>query len=454
MAKLNLTKKKKWIIFGGGTLLIIMIFASLGKDNTDAISVDTEKVTLQTVIQKVNASGRIQPEIEVKISATSSAWIDSITVKEGDRVKKGQHLISLDRKQLLSNYNSATSSVRSAQARIKQELASKKRVESMYSQSLASDQELEAVEASYEIANSQLSQAQANLESRKDDLDKARIAAPQDGVVTKIYKEVGEMAVGGMFQADNLMIIADLSKMEVIIDVNENDVVAVEVGDTTEIEIDAFLDTLFYGVVSEIAHVSEVTSMGSQQQVTNFEVKVRMLDVPDGIRPGMSATADIITDRKENVLAIPIQSLTVRQKESEKFLNNGKKSGRPKYDEMSNNGGDNPKKKEMEELVFVLADSEGIVIREENSDEEVIEKELKKAKKGNNYVHIRPVKVGISSDTHYELISGLAEGEEIVIGSYKAISKDLAHNKIVKTGKDDKKEKGFKIQIGGSSNDE
>ena len=171
MAKLNLTKKKKWIIFGGGALLIIMIFASLSKDNSDAISVDTEKVTLQTVIQKVNASGRIQPEIEVKISATSSAWIDSITVKEGDRVKKGQHLISLDRKQLLSNYNSATSSVRSAQARIKQELASKKRVESMYSQSLASDQELEAVEASYEIANSQLSQAQANLESRKDDLD-------------------------------------------------------------------------------------------------------------------------------------------------------------------------------------------------------------------------------------------------------------------------------------------
>ena len=454
MAKLNLTKKKKWIIFGGGALLIIMIFASLSKDNSDAISVDTEKVTLQTVIQKVNASGRIQPEIEVKISATSSAWIDSITVKEGDRVKKGQHLISLDRKQLLSNYNSATSSVRSAQARIKQELASKKRVESMYSQSLASDQELEAVEASYEIANSQLSQAQANLESRKDDLDKARIAAPQDGVVTKIYKEVGEMAVGGMFQADNLMIIADLSKMEVIIDVNENDVVAVEVGDTTEIEIDAFLDTLFYGVVSEIAHVSEVTSMGSQQQVTNFEVKVRMLNVPDGIRPGMSATADIITDRKENVLAIPIQSLTVRQKGSEKLLNNGKKSGRPKYDEMYNSGGYNTKKKEMEELVFVLADSEGIVIREENSDEEAIEKEFKKAKKGNKYVHIRPVKVGISSDTHYELISGLAEGEEIVIGSYKAISKDLAHNKIVKTGKDDEKGKGFKIQIGGSSNDE
>ncbi len=445
MAKEKLSKKKKWLIFGGGgLLLVIMIVASLGKDNTNAINVETEKVTLRTVIQKVNASGRIQPEIEVKISATSSAWIDLITVKEGDRVKKGQHLISLDRKQLLANYNSASSSVRSAKARIKQELASKKRVESMYEQNLASDQELEAVQASYEIANSQLSQAQANLESRKDDLDKARISAPQDGIVTKIYKEVGEMAVGGMFQADNLMIIADLSKMEVIIDVNENDVVSVAVGDTTEIEIDAFLDTLFYGVVSEIAHISEITGMGSQQQVTNFQVKVRMLNVPDGIRPGMSATADIITDKKENVLAIPIQSLTVRQKGSERFGSAGKKSGRPNNTNTgSNSNGNSSKKREVEELVFVIADSEGKVQRDEPLDEgEDIDKEFKKAKKGTKYVHVRPVKVGISSDTHYELLSGLDEGESIVTGSYKAISKDLSHNKIVTMGKDsDKKGK-------------
>ncbi|MDD9931205.1 MAG: efflux RND transporter periplasmic adaptor subunit [Candidatus Marinimicrobia bacterium] len=442
MAKQKLSKKKKWLIFGGGgMLLVIMVVASLRKDNTNAIKVETEKVSLTTVIQKVNASGRIQPESEVKISATSSAWIDSITVKEGDWVKKGQHLISLDRKQLLANYNSSSSSVRSAEARIKQELASKKRVESMYEQNLASDQELEAVEASYEIANSQLAQARANLESRKDDLDKARITAPQDGIVTKIYKEVGEMAVGGMFQADNLMIIADLSKMEVIIDVNENDVVSVAIGDTTEIEIDAFLDTLFYGVVSEIAHVSEITGMGSQQQVTNFQVKVRMLDVPDGIRPGMSATADIITDKKQNVLAIPIQSLTVRQKGSEKFGRGGKKSGSPSTGNAGPNGGAS-NKREVEELVFVIADSEGKVKRDEPlNDEENTDKELKKAKKGTKYVHIRPVKVGISSDTHYELLSGLDEGEEIVTGSYKAISKDLSHNKVVTMGDDKDKKK-------------
>ena len=196
------SNKKKWIII---TVVIVFIAAmialSLGQDNKNAISVETDKVTFETVVQKVNASGTIQPETEVKISSsTSSAWIETITVKEGDYVKKGQHLISLDRKQLLSNYNAASSSVRSAKARIKQEVASKKRTESMYEQNLASDQELEAVQASFEIANSQLEQARANLESRKDELDRARIASPQNGIVTKINKEVGEMALGGMFR--------------------------------------------------------------------------------------------------------------------------------------------------------------------------------------------------------------------------------------------------------------
>ena len=154
--------------------MIAFVLANIFRDDVKAIKVETELVALQTVIQKVNASGTIQPETEVKISAESTAFIDSITVKEGDRVAKGQHLISLDRKRILSNYSSAASSVRSAQARLKQELASKKRVESMYEQNLASDQELEAIQASYEIANSQLAQAKANLESRKDELDKAR----------------------------------------------------------------------------------------------------------------------------------------------------------------------------------------------------------------------------------------------------------------------------------------
>ena len=429
------SNKKKWIIIVIAVLFIIStIILSLGRDNKNTISVETEKVSYKEVVQKVNASGTIQPETEVKISSsTSSAWIDSITVEEGDYVKKGQHLISLDRKQLLSNYNAAASSVRSAKARIKQEVASKKRTESMYDQNLASDQELEAVQASFEIANSQLEQARANLESRKDELDRARISSPQNGIVTRINKEVGEMALGGMFQAEVLMIISDLSRMEVIIDVNENDVVSISKGDTAEIEIDAFLDTLFYGVVNEVALVPQVAGVGTQQQVTNFQVKVRMINVPDGIRPGMSATVDIITDKKERVLAIPIQSLTARKKGAE-LLEMGEKS--------KNNFEPKDKESEMEELVFIITDSEGFVDRGEKTQNNDNKKKFNKAKKGTNYVHVRPVKVGISSETDYEIISGLIEGDEIVIGNYKAISRELKHNALVKVQSNkDKKNK-------------
>ena len=450
MAKKKLTKKKKWLIFGGGgVLLAILIAASLGKKDDDAIKVETEKIVRQTIIHKVNASGKIKPETEVKISATSSAWIDSITVDEGDHVIKGQHLITLDRKQLLANYNSTASSVRSAEARVKQESASKKRLETMYEQNLASDQELEAVQASHQIAKSSLEQAKSSLESRKDDLDKARIVAPQDGIVTAVNKEVGEMAVGGMFQAEVLMIIADLNRMEVIVDVNENDVVSVSLGDTTEIEIDAFQDTIFYGIVSEIAHMAQTSAMGAAEQVTNFEVKIRIIDVPDGIRPGMSATANIITDKKDDVLAIPIQSLTVRPEGSEK-MTFGKGKGSDKKD-----GTKKPKAKKMEELVFIIAEKLGGVLRN-GTLSELDEKSLKKSKrgKGGKVVHIRPVKVGISSETHYEVLSGIDEGEEIVTGSYRAISKDLAHNKAVTTGENDESDKkGFNISIKTSKSD-
>jgi len=245
------------------------------------------------------------------------------------------------------------------------------------------------------------------------------------------------------------MIIADLNRMEVIVDVNENDVVSVSQGDTTEIEIDAFQDTIFYGIVSEIAHMAQSSSVGSAEQVTNFEVKIRMIQVPDGIRPGMSATANIITDKKDDVLAIPIQSLTVRPEGSEKLsFGKGKRSG--KKDDVKK-----PKAKKMEELVFIIAENPGGVLRD-GTLSELDEKSLKKSKrgKGGKVVHIRPVKVGISSETHYEVLSGIDEGEEIVTGSYRAIATDLAHNKAVTTGENDESDKkGFNISIKTSKSD-
>ena len=432
----KLYKKNKKLFISGliGLLIIFIILGNIFRDDSEVINVETEKVGRKTIIQKVNASGKIQPESEVKISATSSAIIDSITVVEGEYVKKNQHLISLDRKQLQANVDQVTSSVRSASARVKQDKANKERVERIYEQGLASDQELEGAQAAYEISRSQLDQARASLLVSQDALDKARLVSPQNGIVTRINKEAGEMAMGGMFSLDVLMIIADLSRMEVIVDVNENDVVSISIGDTSEIEIDAYLDTVFYGVVSEIAHMAETSNFGSQEQVTNFKVKVRMINVPPNIRPGMSATANIITEVRKNALSIPIQSLTVREFGSENKIFGEKDS--KKWDD-NDEEDETPKKKELEELVFIISDKQGGVLRDGKISLVKNMKE-KKYKRGSQFVHIRPVTVGISSETHYELINGLDENDLIVIGNYKAVSKELKHNVQVSTEKDDK----------------
>ena len=432
----ELYKKNKKLFISGfiGLLIILIIVGNIFRDDSEVINVETEKISRQKIIQKVNASGKIQPESEVKISATSSAIIDSITVVEGEYVNKNQHLISLDRKQLQANVDQVTSAVRSASARVKQDKANRERVERIYEQGLASDQELEGAQAAYEISKSQLDQSRASLLVSQDALNKARLVSPQNGIVTKINKEAGEMAMGGMFSLDVLMIIADLSRMEVIVDVNENDVVSISIGDTSEIEIDAYIDTVFYGVVSEIALMAETSNFGSQEQVTNFKVKVRMLDVPPNIRPGMSATANIITEIRKNSLAIPIQSLTVREYGSENKLFGEENSKKwEKNDESDNNS----KKKELEELVFIIADKQGGVQRDGEVSEVKNLKE-KKFKRGSQFAHIRPVKVGISSETHYELLNGLEENDLIVIGNYKAVSKELKHNMQVSTEKDDK----------------
>ncbi len=432
----KLYKKNKKLFISGliGLLIIFIILGNIFRDDSEVINVETEKVGRKTIIQKVNAIGKIQPESEVKISATSSAIIDSITVVEGEYVKKNQHLISLDRKQLQANVDQVTSSVRSASARVKQDKANKERVERIYEQGLASDQELEGAQAAYEISRSQLDQARASLLVSQDALDKARLVSPQNGIVTRINKEAGEMAMGGMFSLDVLMIIADLSRMEVIVDVNENDVVSISIGDTSEIEIDAYLDTVFYGVVSEIAHMAETSNFGSQEQVTNFKVKVRMINVPPNIRPGMSATANIITEVRKNALSIPIQSLTVREfgSENKLFVSGDRKKWSNNEEE-----DDTPKKKELEELVFIISDKQGGVLRDGKISLVKNMKE-KKYKRGSQFVHIRPVTVGISSETHYELINGLDENDLIVIGNYKAVSKELKHNVQVSTEKDDK----------------
>tara|TARA_B100001248_G_scaffold199147_1_gene153495 strand:- start:4065 stop:5306 length:1242 start_codon:yes stop_codon:yes gene_type:complete len=406
----TLKKKKVWI-----SLLIVLTFtiwflaSRSGLD--DVIFIDAEEVDLRTIIQKINASGKIQPEESVQITSTITGWITEITVIEGDTVEPGQHLISIDEKQIRPRYNNALSQVKSSEANLKKVKAQMERTKTLFSQKLISQQEQEQVEASFQIALSQSEQANANLLSAEDELSKTRLTAPKFGIVTSITKEEGEMAVGGMFNPGVLMTIADLSRMEVEVDVNENDVINITIGDTTEIEIDAYPDTTFFGIVSEIAHTAQSMNMGSQQQVTNFKVKVKMITVPDRIRPGMSSTVNIITSTVKNALAIPIQALTSRPENyADQKSSNENKKKRGESDE-------NPsfKKAEPVDVVFVIKD----------------DFEGNKAEDNKKYVLAKEVIIGISGENYYEVKSGLGKGEMIVIGGYRALSKELNHGDLV-----------------------
>ena len=406
-----LKKKKVWIPLLI-SLSIVTWYSVSGSRDEKELRVEVELIQSRDIVQKVNASGKIQPEEAVQITSTITGWITNITVMEGDTVLPGQHLISIDEKQIRPRYNNALSQVKSSEANLRKVQSQMDRTNSLFSQNLISKQELEQIEASYQIAQSQSEQANANLLSAEDELSKTRLTAPKYGIVTSITKEEGEMAVGGMFNPGVLMTVADLSRMEVVVDVNENDVVNIEIGDTSEIEIDAYPDTMFHGVVSEIAHTAQSANMGAQSQVTNFKVKVRMISVPDKIRPGMSSTVNIITETLSGAIAIPIQSLTSRPENYAETINQSKNENkweRKTNEEKSFN------KTESIDVIFVLEDEFG---------DEKAPAEMKFAK-------VKAVNVGISSENHYSVESGVNLGEMIVTGGYRILSKELYHGALV-----------------------
>jgi len=403
----KLKNKKIWIFSLVTTIVVVGVGLTFFNED-DYVSVTAEIVQKRDIIHKINASGIIQPEEEVQITSMVSGWITDITVLEGDTVQPGQHLISIDKKQYQAAYDQAASQVKSSEANLKNIKSQRARTESLFAQKLISKQELEQIEASYESAKSQVEQARAALLSREDELSKTRLVAPKYGIVTSLTKEEGEMALGGMFNPGVLMTIADLSFMEVLVDVNENDVVTINIGDTTEIEIDAFPDSVFYGLVSEIAHTAQNINMGGQQQVTNFKVKVKIFDPPKRIRPGMSSTVNIISETIKNIISIPIQALTSRP-ENYKELNANKKDS--KKWEKNNEDRSYLDMNENLDVVFILTDS--------------FEGEI--ASKGEKYAIVSPVNVGLSSEDYYSVKTGLKENELIVTGRFRVLSKDLQH---------------------------
>ena len=390
-------------------LLIVVLGLSFFSGNGDdaTLEVSVQKVQKKDLSSKVVADGVLTPETEVKLSANNTTYITEIAVKEGDFVKKGDFLMSLDDRQQKAATEASRASLEAAKVQLEQRKAQQERQAKLYAQGLISDQEMESTNSSYASALSAFNGAQSRLIQDEDALAKLRLIAPQDGTITFIDGEVGDLAQGGMFNPSVLLKLSDLSKMEVYVNVNENDIADISLNDSALIQVDAYQNRKFKGLVKEVAYAATTSSGGSSQQVTNFQVKVQMLEVVEGMRPGMSATVDIVTEERIGVIAIPIQALTTPRspKKSENksgFSAEVSVNGDSQWSNRNQYGD----KKSKSTVVFIL--------------------------KNDNTVEERVVEAGIVGDRDYEIISGLDEGETIVTGSFIAISRELFDGAVVK----------------------
>jgi HlyD family secretion protein len=401
----------KKIVIAVVVIVIIgaFIIINLKKGKGGEIPVQVEEVQRGDITQIVSASGKIQPEVEVKISANISAEIINMFVKEGDIVRRGQLLVILDSTKYKVAVDRAKSTKKSREASLQKAESEFKRTTDLYKQNLTSQAELENAEANLKLAESQLDQAKADVSQAIDDLSKTRLYSPLAGTVTLVNKEVGEIALGSMFQSDVIMVVSDLSQMEAVSEVDENDVVLVSIGDSVDIEVDAIPDTVFLGIVSEIAHTATTRGRGTQEEVTNFEVKIAILDKEVNLRPGMSSTVDIKTETRRAVLSVPIQAVTVR---TERELNASEEKDDSKKSETKSKEADDEQdassvasKDELIEVVFTVKDGIATSV---------------------------PVKTGISSEKDIEVLGGLEVKQKVVTGSYRALSKTLKNGSRVK----------------------
>jgi HlyD family secretion protein len=420
-----MSKKAKLLIAAGAVVVIAaLVFVNLKKARGDVIEVQTGKVGKGDITQLVSGSGKIQPEKEVKISAFVSAEIIRLHVEEGDQVASGQLLVELDRTRYDASLERAKSDLKSAQANLKIAENELKRVKDLFAQNLTSQSGLETAEANQELAESSVDQAQAMLKQAYDDVSKTRLTSPISGTVSKLDKEEGEIALGSQFQADVIMTVANLSRMEMVAEIDENDVVLVSLGDSADIEVDALPDHKFRGTVSEIAHTATTRGLGTQEEVTNFDVKIFITGNVERLRPGMSATVEIKTETHEDVLYVPIQAITMREptdttstvgefnkntwrtkKGATKDENAELWGGDAEGGDQTNGATNETDKERMMQVVFVAKD--GLAV-------------------------MRPVDTAISSDKHVEIVNGLDGDEEVITGSFRALSNLLKDGSKIK----------------------
>ncbi len=440
MANVKSRRRRNLII-----LIVVLLLVSGGagwwfflRKKEQVIIVQTEKVARRTLTELVVANGRIQPVVQVVIQPEVSGEITELPVIEGQAVKKGEVILRIKPDNYLASKRSAEASYQSAlsgrtlaQANLTKAGIEFKRFKELLEAKLVSESQfleakttLDVMQASFENSGHQAEQAKAALARVEDDLSKTTIVAPMNGTVTRLRSQKGERVVGtAMMAGTEIMTIADLNDMEARVDIGEIDVILIKLGQKAQLEVDAFRDRKFTGVVTEIANAAKGSGVGSggssssssqvQQEATKFEVKIRVQE-KEPFRPGMSVTAEVETRYRTNVLCVPIQSVTTRVPKKPGETNVIAAAGTNTM-----KAGENKKPGEAAkavEVVFVL-----------NSDE----------------VKMVPVKRGVSDDAYVEITEGLPEGQEVISGGYKAINRELEEGKKIKRGQpvEDKEEK-------------
>lgn len=391
--------RRTWLLVGGAALIVLLVVVSVMTSRESGMKIEYEEATRRDLTAIVSASGEIEAKQSVSISATTPGEVVRIGVTEGQRVNRGDFLLQLDPVNVAAGatgqaaaVDAARSELESARAQAEYTRQEHERMKALADRELvprseldASRAELRAREAAVAVAQNRVNQAVAALRSARHDLARVTITSPIDGVVTRLNVEEGEVAmIGTMNQPGTvLLVIADLGVMEATVEVDETDVVNIESGQTAEVTIDAFPDTIFSGTVTEVSTSPRIkpTAAGPAQGVTDFEVTITLDGSLPAARSGLSASADIVTATRENALVIPIQSLVVRS---------------------------------------VVADtaSEGVVEREgvfvvRDGEAEFV-----------------PVKVGIAGDRYFEVVAGLEEGDRVVSGPYQAL-RDLVDGTLV-----------------------
>lgn len=438
MEKKRSRKRLFWLIGLAVVVVIALVAMIQAKKKEKPILVTTDKAFRKNVTQLVTATGKIQPEVEVKIAPEVSGEIIEMPVKEGDVVHRGQLLVRIKPDQYKAQVEAqqaALNGARAASVRNRAELAKAeqdyKRAQNLYNAKLLPESDRNTAQTQYDMAKAalesslfEIQRAEGALRQINDALSKTTIYAPSDGSISSLTSRVGERVVGtSQFAGTEVMRIANLANMEARVNVNENDVPNVHVGQTARISVDAYPDRQIKGIVREIASTATTKNAGSQEEVTNFEVKISIPDRTVQLRPGMSATADVETATVSNAVVVPIQSVTARvtgsnlsPEEREKMsAQQAARDGGDNKAEVTNQTQEKQKQRELREqlqrVVFV---------------------------KNGDKVRQQKVETGIADSTYIEIKSGIKPGDEVVSGSYTAISrrlKDGAKVEIEKAGK-------------------